>query len=260
MPSSHRKRSSGRLSAPVDVDNTKKVKDFEGLHTPILVFVYAPWCGHCTKYKPMWEELENDRNRSINMARVRDDMVGSTTLTEKAEPISSYPTVLLIGEDGKAVNFKGDSAAVSQAVPNHGDMDAMRSIVRNAGTPEGKNILNASVIEPRAFVNGKASPQEQGTLTQEPLMDISPELETQNTGPKTVAQFGPAVSPPNIAADVVSKNKKGGSLFETLKVIATRVGPPIALMAAATYAQKKKSSTRKTRKSRRKSTRRRRHR
>jgi hypothetical protein len=88
-------------------------------------------------------------------------------------------------------------------------------------------------------------------------MDISPELETQNTGPKTVAQFGPAVSPPNIAADVVSKNKKGGSLFETLKVIATRVGPPIALMAAATYAQRKKSSTRKTRKSRRKATRRR---
>ena len=158
------------------------------------------------------------------------------------------------------INFKGDSAAVSQSVPNHGDMDAMRSIVRNAGTPEGKNILNASVIEPRAFVNGKASSQEQKSLTQEPLMNISPELEAKNTGSKTVAQFGPAVSPPNIAADVVSTNKKGGSLFETLKVIATRVGPPVALLAAATYAQRKKGSTRKTRKRCRKSTRRRRHR
>jgi thiol-disulfide isomerase/thioredoxin len=265
MPSSQKKRSSGRLSAPVDVDSTKKVKNFEGLQTPILVFVYAPWCGHCTKYKPMWEELENDSNRSINMARVRDDMLSSTSLTERAEPISSYPTVLLIGEDGKAVNFKGDAAAVSQAVPNHGDMDTMRSIVRNAGTPEGKSILNSSVIEPAAFtksVNNSRNNSRKNILTvaSGPMTSLPasiPEVEAKHTLPQTVAKFGPTISVPNIAADVVSTEKmKGGSLFETLKTIATRVGPPVVLLTAAAYSQKKRSTRRKAAK-RRKSTRRR---
>ena len=256
MPSSQKKRSSGRLSAPVDVDSTKKVKNFEGLQAPILVFVYAPWCGHCTKYKPMWEELENDSNRSINMARVRDDMLSSTSLTERAEPISSYPTVLLIGEDGKAVNFKGDAAAVSQAVPNHGDMDTMRSIVRNAGTPEGKSIMNSSVIEPAAFAEPTKNIL---TVASGPMTSLPasiPEVEAQHTLPQTVAKFGPTISVPNIAADVVSTEKmKGGSLFETLKTIATRVGPPVVLLAAAAYSQKKRSTRRKVAK-RRKSTRR----
>jgi len=246
MPSSQRKRSSGRLSAPVDVDSTKKVKNFEGLQAPILVFVYAPWCGHCTKYKPMWEELENDTNRSINMARVRDDMLSSTSLTKRAEPISSYPTVLLIGEDGKAVNFKGDAAAVSQAVPNHGDMDTMRSIVRNAGTPEGKNILNSSVIEPAAFAE---SPKNILTVASQPMTSLPasiPEPDAKHTLPQTVRRFGPTISVPNIAADVVSTEKmKGGSLFETLKTIATRVGPPVVLLAAAAYSQKKRFTRRK---------------
>lgn len=267
MPSSQKKRSSGRLSAPVDVDSTKKVKNFEGLQTPILVFVYAPWCGHCTKYKPMWEELENDSNRSINMARVRDDMLSSTSLTERAEPISSYPTVLLIGEDGKAVNFKGDAAAVSQAVPNHGDMDTMRSIVRNAGTPEGKSILNSSVIEPAAFTksvnnsgnnsrnssrNNRLNNRRNNILTvaSHPMTSLPasiPEVEAKHTLPQTVAKFGPTISVPNIAADVVSTEKmKGGSLFETLKTIATRVGPPVVLLTAAAYSQKKPSTRKKS--------------
>jgi len=206
----------------------------------------------------MWEELENDTNRSINMARVRDDMLSSTSLTKRAEPISSYPTVLLIGEDGKAVNFKGDAAAVSQAVPNHGDMDTMRSIVRNAGTPEGKSILNSSVIEPAAFtksvnnsVNNTRNNNRNNILTvaSQPMTSLPasiPEPEAKHTLPQTVAKFGPTISVPNIAADVVSTEKmKGGSLFETLKTIATRVGPPAVLLAAAAYSQKKRSTRRK---------------
>ena len=273
MPSSHRKRSSGRLSAPVDVDSTKKVKNFEGLQAPILVFVYAPWCGHCTKYKPMWEELENDANRSINMARVRDDMLSSTSLTKRAEPISSYPTVLLIGEDGKAVNFKGDAAAVSQAVPNHGDMDTMRSIVRNAGTPEGKNILNSSVIEPTAFtkaVNNIATNTFTNTFTKsdknknnlsvasQPMTELPtsiPEPDAKHTLPETIVKFGPTISVPNIAADVVSTEKiKGGSLFESLRKIATRVGPPMVLMGQSTrrkHTKRRKATRRQKSRSRR---------
>ena len=142
MPS-RKRHSSGRLSAPVDVNSTSKIGKFESLIGPVLVFVYADWCGHCQRYKPMWKKLSQDPNRSINMAAVRDDMLPQTSLTERAEPVSSYPTVLLIGKNGKAVNFKGETGE-SQEVPDHGNMENMRAIIRNAGTEKGEVALAAS--------------------------------------------------------------------------------------------------------------------
>lgn len=184
-----RRRSSGRLSAPVDVDSINKIPKFESLIGPVLVFVYADWCGHCQRYKPLWKELENDPNRSLNMAAVRDDMVSNTSLTQRAAPISSYPTVMLIGENGKAVNFKGPNAPDSQNVPDHTNMETMRAIVRNAGTPNGTQILSENSI------------------------NESINQSINNT------QTGPSVSPPNIAADMILSTEKktiGGSLFNVL--------------------------------------------
>ena len=195
-----RTHSSGRISAPVDVNSADKVQKFESLIGPVLVLVYADWCGHCQHYKPLWKQLEKDPNRSINMASVRDDMVSNTSLSQRASPVSSYPTVLLIGKNGKAVNFKNKAGAESEAIPDHGNMENMRAIVRNAGTPEGEAALTPSPVIRRPNV--------------EPNIEEAPE-------PNVFSKpSGPARSPPNIAADVVNSSKErttqGGSLFELL--------------------------------------------
>jgi len=194
-----RRRSSGRLSAPVDVDSVKKVKQFESLIGPVLVFVYADWCGHCQHYKPMWKELENDPNRSLNMASVRDDMFSKTSLTQRAKPVTSYPTVMLINEKGQAVNFKGSNVPDSQSVPDHNNMETMRAIVRNAGTPNGTQILS----EEPTYV-----PQS------ETVEQTTPTVNNTKLTPS-----GPSISPPNIAADMILSTEKkvsGGSLFDVL--------------------------------------------
>ena len=227
-----RRRSSGRLSAPVDVDSVKKVKQFESLIGPVLVFVYADWCGHCQRYKPMWKELENDPNRSLNMAAVRDDMFSKTSLTQRAKPVTSYPTVMLINEKGEAVNFKGANAADSQSVPDHNNMETMRAIVRNAGTPNGTQILSE---DPTYIPQGKT-------------VDISTNEQTppsvNNSNSTRSGPSGPTISPPNIAADMILSTEKkvggsgsgSGSLFDVLIRTAYR----------GTQRRKRRTKTKKT--------------
>ena len=232
--------SSGRLSPPVDVDSIGKIPKFESLIGPVLVFVYADWCGHCQHYKPLWKELANDKNRSINMAAVRDDMVNKTSLTQKAEPVTSYPTVMLIGKNGQAINFKDSSGAESQAIPDHGNMESMRAIVRNVGTPQGQTILEEnSSLTPNEFNRSPEARSPPSNLTHKELSltQLLPQpVETQEK------RSGPSVSVPNIAADVVSsREQRGGGLFEVLSRTAYSAAPAAILLSTALMANKKQS-------------------
>lgn len=239
-----RTHSSGRISAPVDVNSNDKISKFEGLIGPVLVLVYADWCGHCQHYKPLWKQLEKDPNRSINMASVRDDMVSQTSLSQRASPVSSYPTVLLIGKNGKAVNFKNQAGAESEAVPDHGNMENMRAIVRNAGTPEGEAALeNHSTVSATATATAPSLQQQQ----QQELAEV--EEPTLNQ----ITSVGPSRAPPNIAADVVSRERvaRGGSLFELLSKTAYSAAPAAILLGAAAAVSSRRKQRRKTHRRRR---------
>jgi thioredoxin-like negative regulator of GroEL len=39
---------------------------------------YAPWCGHCKKLEPIWEEVADELKGVINVARV--DVMASRDL------------------------------------------------------------------------------------------------------------------------------------------------------------------------------------
>jgi thiol-disulfide isomerase/thioredoxin len=135
----------GSLMSPVDITSPnllgaleKRVKS--GPLT--LVLVYADWCGHCNRFKPMMKELETLSNRSIQMARVRDDMYPKTALAAKNK-VEGYPSLLLVDSAGNAMKFKQPSGEVNINVPDHTNMSKMTALVRSAGTPEGINLLNS---------------------------------------------------------------------------------------------------------------------
>lgn len=135
----------GSLMSPVDITSPsllgaldKRVKS--GPLT--LVLVYADWCGHCNRFKPMMKELETLSNRSIQMARVRDDMYPKTALAVKNK-VEGYPSLMLVDSAGNAMKFKQPSGEVNANVPDHTNMTKMTSLVRTAGTPEGINLLNS---------------------------------------------------------------------------------------------------------------------
>jgi thiol-disulfide isomerase/thioredoxin len=259
----------GRVSAPVVVDSEDKIKKFESLIGPVIVFVFAEWCGHCQNYKPFWKKLENDPNRSVHIASVRDDMVNKTSLVKRANPVTSYPTVLFINEEGKAVNFRDKTGNISQEVPDRGNMETMRALIRSAGTPAGKSILEENSApelkiptEPISLNEKKPSvlspynssmkiSNRTNTIVTPNSMEEMEEEESPQENINTNRRFnGPSVSPPNIAADVVSPsptNQKGGkSLLDSLKMIAYSKNPVVSFVKSLT-----KRKGRKTRRRRR---------
>ncbi|XP_023017585.2 thioredoxin domain-containing protein pretaporter [Leptinotarsa decemlineata] len=74
-----------------------------------FVMFYAPWCGHCQKFAPKWEQLaemlNEDENNNIKIAKV-DCTTASEVCSE--QDITGYPTLKFfkVG-DNEGVKFRG---------------------------------------------------------------------------------------------------------------------------------------------------------
>ncbi len=72
-----------------------------------FVLMFAPWCGHCKKVKPIWEELATD----LKGQTVKAASIASVDCTENSETcqrfnVKGYPTLLYFSH-GKMYKYKG---------------------------------------------------------------------------------------------------------------------------------------------------------
>jgi thiol-disulfide isomerase/thioredoxin len=151
--------SMGRILPPVDITNTNDLGELDKRLQagPItLVFVYADWCGHCQRYKPNMEELENMSNRSVQTVRIRDDMFPKSSINHTK--IEGYPSLLLIKprdnkeENPQPVVFEQENGETTNVIPDHHNMKNMGAIVANAGTPDGLKILDKANVNKNNIV------------------------------------------------------------------------------------------------------------
>jgi thiol-disulfide isomerase/thioredoxin len=133
----------GRLMPPVDIQNESQLGELKkriAAGPLTLVFVYADWCGHCQSYKPKMDELEAMPDRTIQTARIRDDVFPKSNLHNAK--LEGYPTLMLVKKNGEATTFQTNDGSVSNAIPDHTNMTNMKAIVKNMGTPQGLNLIN----------------------------------------------------------------------------------------------------------------------
>lgn len=147
----------GRLMPPVDITNDSQLNELTkriAAGPLTLVLVYADWCGHCQRFKPTMAELEKCPGRSIQTARVRDDMFPKSSIA--TAKIEGYPSLLLVKPNGDIQSFKNSSGEKTNAIPNYTDVNKMKVIVRNAGKPEGVSALEGVEVKTNVPKTGKA--------------------------------------------------------------------------------------------------------
>jgi protein disulfide-isomerase/protein disulfide-isomerase A1 len=77
-----------------------------------VFFIYADWCGHCTRFKPEWAKFKEEIAKSNNMKafalNVDDE---SNTEFIEMNKVSSFPTVIVTKGSGEKVKYDGERTA-----------------------------------------------------------------------------------------------------------------------------------------------------
>jgi len=222
----------GRLLPPIDVNSEDKLSELNkriSIGPVTLVFVYADWCGHCTHFKPEMDKLEASPDRSIQTARIRDDMLPKSSLN--GTKINGYPSLMLIKKNGEATMFKNKDGEVTNAIPEHNDLNKMMTIVRSAGTPEGIKLLSGEQPNTAATINN---------LNTVPVNNI---LESNESMPTNVVSDRIVENDTKILTATMSGGSMG--LWGHLLAVSQRIAPAAALFLASSSLNKKKRKTRR---------------
>lgn len=86
---------------------TKRTENFEEDKKKV-VFVFADWCGHCTRFKPTWEKIEQvSKNTGLfDVQALNVDDKQNSDFIEQYD-VSSFPTIMLFSK-GKFTKYDDD--------------------------------------------------------------------------------------------------------------------------------------------------------
>lgn len=128
-----------------------------------VVLVYADWCGHCHTYKDtVWKQLEGLSNKKVGLAKLNEKALPHSPLS--SAKINGYPSILVVGQDGKPAEFKDESTGEpTNALPNARDTEMMKGLVTGASSskaPDVSSYPKTIYIGNESNVTKKAEEQE----------------------------------------------------------------------------------------------------
>ena len=76
-----------------------------------VYFIYANWCGHCTRFKPEWKKFAeaSAQNNVKTFALDVDD--SSNTAFIEMNKVTSFPTVIVAKGSGEKAKYEGERTA-----------------------------------------------------------------------------------------------------------------------------------------------------
>ena len=85
--------------------------------SPHFVMFFAPWCGHCKRLAPVWEELAAKHNKDVDseVTIAKVDCTVATSLCS-AQDVTGYPTLKFFksgAEKDDGVKYRGNRDAAS---------------------------------------------------------------------------------------------------------------------------------------------------
>merc|ERR1719211_609464 len=90
--------------------------------SPHFVMFFAPWCGHCKRLAPVWEELAGKHNKDVEseVTIAKVDCTVATALCS-AQDVTGYPTLKFFkngAEKDDGVKYRGnrDAAALEKFI------------------------------------------------------------------------------------------------------------------------------------------------
>jgi thioredoxin 2 len=93
----------------VDVGDADYAAVVEKSSVPVLVDLWAPWCGPCRMVSPALEQLATERAGSLKLVKVNVDK--APQISQRFE-VQAVPT-LLITRDGKVLARRAGAAPVA---------------------------------------------------------------------------------------------------------------------------------------------------
>jgi len=105
--------SSWKKSEPVPATNDGPVKvvvgkNFDDLvrqNKDVFVELYAPWCGHCKKLLPIFEELGEFFGNDEGIVIAKMDATANGLPEDVA--VEGYPTLILFNANNEQIPYKG---------------------------------------------------------------------------------------------------------------------------------------------------------
>ncbi|KNB44580.1 hypothetical protein JH06_1832 [Blastocystis sp. subtype 4] len=125
-----------------------------------FVKIYAPWCGHCKRLAPIWEDIAETLDQEVNVAEVvfcgMVELKIDATMQEKLARrfnVDGFPTLLLM-ENGFFSEFKGkreEQALIEFARAGFSGLDGLRVIPRESFSMMDANEKIAEMISSYLF-------------------------------------------------------------------------------------------------------------
>lgn len=279
-----RMTSVGRLMAPVDIRSKQSIGELmkrirKGPIT--IVLIYADWCGHCTDFKPHFDEASKSPSRTVQVAAINETMINPVNKelarlnhSHNSIAVEGYPTVLLLDQNArevtrvnpvqntstmeKVMNKSGNLAASLKSVPLN-SLALLRPTTANTlvssvlTNSENKNIHASKGSRISQEIRNSVSRNEEAALSLPPIETESENAEEASLSlmspPEVEKQLDAIRSANSLEVPTNSRNTKpmtGGSLFSTLGHTAYKLAPIGVLLGAAALTLKKRKSTRRS--------------